>query len=321
MVASKVAVSAARQRRLRGRAWRETVSFYSFISPWLIGFVLLNIIPLVLGFLVSLTNFDGLNVDSVRFLGLRNYVRAFQDSEARHGLSRTAFYTALYVPIGLSLSLVLAGALNQEVRGRGAFRTLFYLPSVIPVAAGAWIWRLIADANVGLLNAALDAIRPGTAIQWLANYPTHVLVAFVVWASAGGGMVILLAGLQGIPKELREAALIDGATGLQSFRHITIPLLTPVLFFQLIMSLIGALQTMVQPMLLIPQPMGWNVPPPRDNRLYAAYTFFEIFSKARFGYGTALLWILFVLVLLLTLVVFRTSRYWVYYEVEQEGGR
>ena len=302
--------------RFRGRAWREAVSFYGFIAPWLIGFVLLSVVPLVFGLGISLTNYDGLNLDSVRFLGLQNYARALHDAEALFGISRTAVFTALYVPLALTFALFLAGLLNQDVRGRGAFRTLFYLPYVIPIGAAAWVWRLVADGNYGLLNALLHLLRPGTAVQWLANYATQVLVVFVVWTSVGGAMVILLAGLQGIPKELREAALIDGATPLRTFFAITVPLLTPVLFFQLVMNLIGALQTMVAPMLLIPQPMGFNVLPPQDNRLYMTFVSFEIFTKARFGYGTALLWILFLLVLALTLVVFATSRFWVHYEVE-----
>jgi len=305
-----------RGRRFRGRAWRETASFYAFIAPWLAGFVLLSVVPLVFGFVISLTNYDGLNLDSVRFLGFQNYQRALRDAEALFGLSRTGFFTAFYVPLVLLLALILAGLLNHDVRGRGAFRTLFYLPYVIPIGAAAWVWRLVADGNYGLLNALLNLLRPGTAVQWLANYATQVLVAFVVWTSVGGAMVILLAGLQGIPRELREAALIDGATPLRSFFAITIPLLTPVLFFQFVMSLIKALQAMVEPMLLIPQPMGFNVLPPQDNRLYMTFVYFEIFTKARFGYGTALLWILFLLVLALTLIVFATSRFWVHYEVE-----
>lgn len=309
-------VGSRRRSRFRGRAWRETASFYGFIAPWLIGFVLLSVVPLVFGFAISLTNFDGLNLASIKFVALRNYQRAFQDPEAIFGLTRTAYYSLLYVPTGLVLALILAGLLNQDVRGRGVFRTLFYLPYVIPVAAGAWIWRLVADGNYGLLNALLEVVRPGTVVQWLANYATPVLVVFVVWANAGGAMIILLAGLQGIPKELREAALIDGATPLRSFFAITVPLLTPVLFFQFVMSLIKAVQAMVEPMLLIPQAMGMSVMPPQDNRLYMTKVYFDIFTKARFGYGSALLWLLFVLVLALTIVVFATSRFWVHYEVE-----
>jgi multiple sugar transport system permease protein len=309
-------VPARRQPRFRGRAWREAVSFYAFIAPWLIGFLLLSVVPLVFGFGISLTNFDGLNLDSVKFVALSNYTRLLQDANALAGLSRTAVYTAFYVPLVLILALVLAGLLNQDVRGRSVFRTLFYLPYVIPIAAGAWIWRLLADGNYGLLNGLLDIFHHGTAIQWLANYATPTLVFFVVWSSVGGGMVILLAGLQGIPKELREAALIDGASPLRSFLGITVPLLTPVLFFQLVMDLIAALQAMVAPMLLTPQYMVKSSVVPSDNRLFMVNTYTEIFTKARFGYGSALLWVLFALVLVLTLIVFATSRFWVHYEVE-----
>ena len=304
--------------RFRGRAWRETVSFYAFVSPWLIGFLLLGLVPLALGFLTSLTNYDGFNLDHLKVKGLDNYLRAFRDGDVRYSLGRTLFFTALNVPLGVALALALALLLDQAIPARGLFRTLFYLPNIVPIVAAVWVWRIFVDQNFGLLNAVVGLVRPNTAIRWLVDYPTYVLLALTLWMGAGGGIVILLAGLQGIPAELKEAARIDGANAWQGFRAVTLPLLTPVIFFQLILSTIGSLQTLVPPMLLAGSALGTM--PPRANYLYNVHVYQQVFADLRFGYGTALLWLLFLVIVVLSALVFRSARYWVYYEVEPGGG-
>lgn len=308
-------------RRGFTRRQRKELAFYLFISPWILGFIFLTLTPLVLGFATSLTNFDGLNLPTLKFIGFDNYARALEDDEVAYALTRTAIFCLSAVPLGLVVSMTLAAMLNQDVKFRGAFRTILYIPYVIPVVAGTWAWKLMLDTNVGLVNAGLSAIRPGLAINWLADYATPTLVAYTTWAAAGGGMIIFLAGLQGIPAELREAAQIDGATTWRAFRSIVLPLLTPVIFFQLIMGLIGALQTFVQAILLAPTSAGGSTMetlPARPNMFLMAYDYVQIFGKNRFGYGTALLWILFAIVLALTLIVFISERYWVHYEVGSE---
>jgi multiple sugar transport system permease protein len=186
------------------------------------------------------------------------------------------------------------------------------------VVAGAWVWKIFVDPTGGLLNAMIGTVAPDANVRWLVEYPTVVLALFTIWGAAGGGMVIFLAGLQGIPTEYREAAMIDGASRLQVNRYITLPLLTPVIFFNLVMGLIGGLQILVQPMLLTPGVLAMHpgVIPPQDNYLYAVHAYTEIFVKQLFGYGAALLWILFAVVLGLTLLLFKTSRRWVFYGVE-----
>jgi multiple sugar transport system permease protein len=308
----------ARRRRLSSLSTRRTIAFYGFIAPWLVGFVLLGIIPLVVGLLTSMTNYDGMNVDTLKFLGLRNYGAAFQDKDMIFSLERTALWSALNTPMWICASFVLALILNQAGGGRDLFRTLYYLPSVVPVVATARIWVLFYDTNNGLLNGIISLFRPGTAIRWFSDFALFSLATISVWGGLGGGMVIFLAGLQGIPVELEEAALIDGANKLRVFRHVTIPLMTPVIFFQLIMALIGSLQAFALPMLIYGGGhMGST--PPRPVYLYVVHTYRHIFAFQRFGYGTALLWLLFVLILALTLVVFRSARYWVHYEEAVEG--
>ena len=302
----------------RRRGVRRAVTFYLLISPWLVGFLVLGALPLVAAFLMSLTNYDGLNLDYLRFVGVDNYTRALGDADAQYALGRTLLLMAVVVPLGLVLQLALALMVNQPIRFSNVFRTIFYLPYVIPVVAAVWIWKIFVDPTGGLLNALLGTVLPDTNVRWLVEYPTAVLAVLTIWGAAGGGMVVFLAGLQGIPAEFREAAMIDGASRAQVTRYITLPLLTPVIFFNLVMGIIVALQILVQPMLLSPGILGLSpgTVPPRDNYLYVVHAYIEIFTKQLFGYGSALLWLLFAVVLGLTVLLFKTSRRWVFYGVE-----
>ena len=302
----------------RRRSFRRAVTFYLLISPWLVGFILLGAVPLAGAFVMSFTNYDGLNLDYVRFVGVDNYARAFGDADAQYALGRTLLLMAIVVPVGLALQLALALMVNQPIRFSNVFRTIFYLPYVIPVVAAVWIWKIFVDPTGGLVNAAAGAVFPEANWRLLVEYPTAVLAVLTIWGAAGGGMVVFLAGLQGIPAEYREAAMIDGASRAQVTRYITLPLLTPVIFFNLVTGIIVALQILVQPMLLSPGILGLNpgTVPPRDNYLYAVHAYIEIFTKQLFGYGSALLWLLFAVVLMLTLLLFKTSRRWVFYGVE-----
>lgn len=310
-------MAATTNRRFRGRAWRETRSFYLFLAPWVIGFVLLGVFPLALGLFTSLSNYNGFNIDHLHFVGLDNYSRAFSDSEALTAMGRTVYFTAISVPLGAAVALGLAIMLNQNVPFRGGFRTIYYLPTTIPIVAVIWVWKIFLDQNFGLLNAGLGLIQPNLAIRWLVDYPTDALIILTLWMTVGGGMVIFLAGLQGVPNELKEAAQIDGAAPFRVFTSITFPLLTPVVFFQLIMGIIGSLQVLVAPMLLAGGSL--STVPPRENYFYLVHVYLQVFANQRFGYGTALLWLLFVVIVALSVVVFYSSRFWVYYEAE--GGK
>lgn len=311
------------ERHSMSRRTRETLWFYAFISPWLIGFVVLTFLPLLSGLFFSFTNFNGLNFDSLRFIGLHNYERAlFNDSNVWFSIQRTAIFLVLSVPIKLVFSFSIALLLTQGVYFRGIIRTLFYLPAMIPIVAVAWIWKLLMDQNFGLVNGLLSLVWPGTAVGWLTQYPIIVLVLLSVWIGTGGAMVVFIAGLQNIPKSLEEAAKIDGANLLQMYRYVTMPLLTPVIFYQLVLSIIFALQVFVEPM-LISYSTGTgggslSQLPPRDNYLFMVHIYSQIFVHRRYGYGSALLWILFVIIFALTFIVFKTNKYWVHYEVAQE---
>jgi multiple sugar transport system permease protein len=308
-------------KRGLNRAQRRALTFYLFITPWVLGLVLLGLVPLVLGILTSFTNYDGLNLATIKFLGLKNYTRAFEDPDVGFSLYRTVLWGLLNLPAWLLLSFGLALILNQDVKGRGFFRTAFYLPSLIPATAAVAAWWIILERNYGILNAAISLFRPGTAIGWLSDYALPGMTTIAVWTGLGAGMIIFLAGLQGIPGELVEAARIDGANTWQVFRHVTLPLMTPVLFFQLVLGLIGAFQQLNLPLLLTSAGQGVTSVPPRPIYLYMIHTYRQIFVSGRYGYGSALLWMLFILVVILTAFVFMTEKYWVYSEASVEEGR
>jgi multiple sugar transport system permease protein len=218
----------------------------------------------------------------------------------------------------LCLSFLLAYLLNNAIKGRGLFRTLFYLPSVIPLVAVAWIGRIMLTPSNGLVNQVIQLAFPGTAINWLSEYALYSLTSFAVWTGLGVGMVIFLAGLQNIPVELEEAALIDGATKLQSLRHVTIPLMTPVIFYQLILSIVAALQTFALPMLLAPSGGGntgtLSTPPTRSVYLFMIHTFQQAFGFQRYGYANALSWFMVVIIVVFTLLLFWSAPKWVHYD-------
>jgi multiple sugar transport system permease protein len=308
-----------RRERKSKRAQREARAFYLFVTPWLLGFLGLSLFPLVLGCVMSLTNYDGFNIATARFMGLQNYVRALQNTDMWMALKNTALYGMVTVPVGLVIGLLLAMMLNQAIQGRAFFRLLYYLPSILPLAGAIMAWRLMFSKDAGLVNALLSVFRPGTAINWPTDHFLLLLYLFAWW-NIGGAMVIFLAGLQGIPEELREAAKLDGATRFQVFRRITVPLLTPVIFFQLILGLIGSLQILDAAILIYGRAgMTGAITMPRDKYFYMVYNYSQVFDFQRYGYGVALSWLFFLIVLVLTLIIVATSRYWVYYEVSQEG--
>lgn len=289
-------------------------AFYAFVSPWLIIFVFLSLFPLLYGLYLSFTNFTGFNLSHLKFIGLDNYRTVFQDSDSMYALGRTLLITAITVPLSVFIGLLLAILLNLKVKGLSWFRTAFYMPSIVPVVSTVLIWKFIF-AGDGLLNDVLTKLHL-PAINWLGyDYASTSLIIMLLWG-AGGSLLVNLAGLKGIPADLYEAAEIDGATPLRKFFQVTLPLMTHILFFNLIMGIIATLQIYIQPILL--SGIKLLEPPIKPNYLYLVHAFQQIFAFQRFGYGLALMWVLFVAILLLTILVFYSSRYWVYYETEQE---
>ncbi|MPY55987.1 carbohydrate ABC transporter permease [Streptomyces spongiae] len=316
----------ARAGRPRGRRWKRypTWKFYAFVSPWVIGCLALTAVPMGYALLLSFTDFDGLS-GNWRWVGLDNYTTAFHDPVVWASLRRTGLYALIAVPLSLAGGLGLALLLNQRLRAMGVFRTIFYLPSVVPVVATALMFKLVFDRDTGLVNGILAWVGID-AVPWLIDpHAFTILIMLSLWG-LGGGMVIFLAGLQAIPAELLEAASVDGAGPLRRFWHITLPVLSPMIFFQLVLTLITTLQTLVQPLLLAPAVSGGAGGGATDathvqqgDFLYMVNVYAQFFSYQKYGYGAALLWILFLVILAVTAVVLRSSTSWVHYEVDQDG--
>lgn len=293
-------------------------TFYAFIAPWAVGFALLTAAPMVYGFVVSLTNFDG-SSPRFKWVGLRNYVEMFSDGDVWVAMLRTLAFAAIVVPLTVGGSLGLAVIINRRLRAVGLWRTVFFLPSVVPVVAMAIMWKLVFNKDSGILNAMLGVVGI-SPIGWLVD-PTvfYSLIILMLWG-LGGGMIIMLAALQGVPVELEEAAIVDGANRWTVFRHVTIPMISPVLFFQVVTGVIAALQVFIQPLLLTNSSGITNIGGvPDSTTLYMVQVYEEFFLRNRFGYGSAMLWVFFIIILGLTMVLLRSSKSWVYYEVDSEN--
>lgn len=320
---SPTAETAARPgaRRGRGRSLRtrRAWAFYVFLGPWTLGFLALTAFPLGYALWLSFTNSDGLSPNS-RFVGLDNYRELFSDPETIQSLVRTGVFTAITVPLTIVAGLFLAVLVNQPIRARGLFRTLLYLPAVVPPVGAALTFKLIFDRDSGAANGLLDAFDIN-GVTWLADpYARWVLITLTMWG-VGNVMIISLAGLQDIPRELHEAARVDGASPWQSFTRITLPLLSPVLFFQVVTGIIAALQTFAPLLIsLDPTPKGVSAVP-ESNYLFMINVFAQYFANGRYGYASALLWVLFAIIVFVTFLVFRLSKGVVFYSVEPESAK
>jgi multiple sugar transport system permease protein len=287
------------------RKRREAITFYLFISPWLLGFLFFTLGPMVLSLYSSFTDWDLLT--SPVWVGLQNYSDAFADALFYQSLKVTAIYTLLYVPLDLLGGLMLALLVNARMRGVRFFRTVFYLPTVFSGVVFVVVWLWMLNPRGGLINLALSQFGI-EGPRWLMD-PDLALYSLVMMSFWGWGrsMVIFLAGLQTIPGELYEAAAIDGANGWQQFYKVTLPLLTPTIFFNLVLSVIFTFQTFTSA--FVATDGG-----PLDSTLFLVlYIYRQAFQFLNMGYASALAWILFAIILVLTLVVVRSQRFWVFY--------
>ena len=287
----------------------EALEGYLWISPWVIGFLLFALGPIIASAYLSFTQYK--IAGSPVWIGLANYREAFfVDKQFWSSLSRTGYYSIALVTLGLSGSLIAAILLNQEIKGRAFYRALYYLPSLTPVVALALLWRWLLRPQVGLVNFLLSKVGvdgPG----WLAdsNWAIPALVVVGLWASIGGGrMIIFLAGLQGVPKELYESAQIDGANAIQRFLRITLPMISPVIFFNLILGVIGSFS--VFSIAFIATEGGPNY----ATWFYMLHLYYNAFSYFQMGYASALAWIFFVIIFILSFIQIKLSNRWVYYE-------
>ncbi|HLH73031.1 MAG TPA: sugar ABC transporter permease [Chloroflexota bacterium] len=296
------------------RPLRRHLEGWAFAAPWIIGFVVFTAGPMIASAVMAFMSWDMLTPP--RFTGLANFHTAlFGDPLVWHALKVTTTYALIAVPVNIVFGLALAMMLNSGIWGLRAYRTAYFLPSVLSGVAVALLWRWIFSNQFGLINLLLSYFGINGP-NWLgdANWALPSLILMNIWA-AGGGMVIYLAGLQGIPTDFYEAAEVDGADWWARLRHITIPLVTPALFFQLVIGIIQALQVFTQPYVMT-QGGPYNA-----TLFYVLYLYQNAFQFFQMGYASILAWILFFYILLLTLLVFRSGRSWVHYEGESRGGK
>jgi len=286
---------------------KQNLVGYLFIAPWLVGFLAFTLWPFLQSIYLSFTRYN--IVSSPKWVGTANYrMLLTQDELFWKSAWVTVKYAAISVPLAIVVGVLLALLLNANVKGITVFRTIFYLPSIVPTVATSVVFIWLLNPNIGLINQILKIFGiHGPA--WLSTAPwTFYSFVFMALWGVGGSMVIYLAGLKDIPLFLYEAATIDGASPIQRLRHVTLPMMTPVIFFNLVMGIIGAFQTFTQAYVITP---GGG--PEDSTYFYSLYLYNRAWKYLDMGYASAMAWMLFIVIIVLTGLVFRTQKRWVHY--------
>jgi len=290
---------------------REAVVFYLVVAPWVIGFLVFTVIPILYSIYISFTEWTMLS--SPQWVGLKNYREMINDSDITHSLWITTKYSVISVPLRLAVALFLAMLLNEATRLVGLFRTAFYLPSVVASVAIAVLWQWVLNPRFGPFNAFLGLFGIDGP-NWFSD-PDYALWALIIMSTwgVGGEMLIFLAGLKGIPQILYEAAEIDGANRFQRFVRITLPMLSPTIFFNLIMAVIGSFQTFDSAFVISTARAGAIGSPLKSTLFYMLYLYQSAFTNLRMGYAAAMAWLLFAVIVTATFLINRSAKRWVFY--------
>ena len=279
---------------------------YLFISPAIVGLLLFSLGPMLFSFITSFTEWNV--ISPMKIVGLGNYARLLKDPLVWKSLQVTGYYTLLTVPLITVVTFLVALLLNAKVPGISVFRTIFYIPSIVPAVASAALWMFIYNPMFGLLNSILKTLGlPPSNFIFSKEGVIPCLAVMAVWAS-GNTVVIYLAGLQGVSRQLYEAAEIDGANVFSQFKNITVPMMTPIIFYNVVMGIINAMQTFTQAYIMT------DGGPDNASLFYTLLLYRTAFKNSSMGYASAMSWVLFVIIALLTALVFKTSNSWVYYE-------
>ncbi|NLX36584.1 MAG: sugar ABC transporter permease [Chloroflexi bacterium] len=294
-------------------ARREALWAYGLISPWIIGFLIFTVAPMVTSFAMAFMEYNV--IQPARWIGGANYRNLTIDPLFWQSVKVTFTFAGMSLIPSLAAGLVLAMLLNAEIPGLSVWRTLYYLPSIIQGVPVAILWGFVFNKRFGVLNWALALFGikgPG----WLAS-PQWALPALAIMSlwGVGGGMILYLAGLQGVPTTLYDAAKVDGANGWHRFWKVTLPMISPVIFYNLVMGTIGTFQYFTNAYVMT------DGGPDYATWFYNLYLYRNAFYYSKMGYASALAWVLFLFVLLLTLLIFKSSAAWVYYEGQLKGGR
>lgn len=309
------AVPQRRRLRLSPLARREAAWGLLFLSPWLFGFAAFTVIPMVATLGFTFTNINLAQEEPLQFVGLKNYADLLSDGQVWDALGVTVKFALLSLPVAMVVPLSLALLLNNRyVRGSGPFRVLFFLPYVVPFVAGLLIWQGMLNSDAGWINQVLRFLGVQEPPNWLEDtgwiYPALVIIG--IWG-IGGGIIINLAGLKGVPTELYDAARIDGAGAWGTFRHVTLPMMSPVIFYLLVLGVVEVLQYFLVPLVL----KNGTGDPGGSTLFFNLYLYKTFFTFQNMSYGATLAWLLFGITLLVTLLLFWSSRRWVYYAGEK----
>lgn len=299
-----------RWRHLSARERRTFFQGLLFVSPWLIGFLAFTVYPLLFSFYISLTRYDLLRPPV--FIGLANYREIlFEDPTFWEVMFNTLYYVILGVPLSLAFAFLVANLLNTNIRGRSFFRAVMFIPSIVPAVATAMVWLFLLNIQYGAINGVLTALGL-PVIPFLSNpalaKPSLIMVA--IW-SAGNAVVIFLAGLQDVPRSLYEAATVDGANAWQQFWNVTVPMSTPVILFNMLIGFINAFNEFTLPWLIT------QGGPANSTQFYSLFLYRQAFQYLRMGKASALAWVLFLLIVVYSVFLFRSSARWVYYGGER----
>jgi len=294
-------------KRENGTIFRMQIKWgYFFITPCIIGLLVFSFGPMIFSLLMSFTEWNMINPP--RFIQLQNYSSMIEDPLVAQSLKVTIHYTVLTVPLITVIAFLLAMLLNSGVKGISVFRTIFYIPSIVPIVASSALWMFIYDPMFGLLNTIIKALNlPPQRFIYSTTGVIPGLSIMAVWA-AGNTVVIYLAGLQNISRYLYEAAELDGAGTVTKFMHITVPMMTPIIFFNMVLAIIGAMQTFTQAYVMT------KGGPANASLFYSLQLYRTAFALQRMGYASAMSWVLFIIIGFLTFLTFRTSDRWVFYE-------
>ena len=293
---------------MRSRRRRETGVGYLFIGPWLLCFLAFNLVPFIISFVLSFMDYNMLS--SPTFVGLANYVKLFTgDKLFKTSLGVTFRFVFIAIPLRLAFALLVAMILNRESKMVPVYRVLYYLPSILGGSVAVSVMWRYCFSKTGVLNTALQAIGIACNISWISNKDTALwsLILLFIW-QFGSPMLIFLSGLKQIPRSYYEAAECDGAGPLVRFFKITLPLLTPIIFFNLVMQMIGGFMVFSQAMIIT------DGGPMNRTLVYALYLYRQSFAYYKMGYGCAMAWVLMMIIGFFTLLVFRSSSAWVFYE-------
>jgi multiple sugar transport system permease protein len=312
-----IAAPRFRRFRLSPQDWRNIRTALPFIAPWIIGFLAFTVYPIAYSLYLSFTNYSGFG--DATAAGLDNYKYMWNDTLFWKSLYNTLYYTALAVPIGVVVAILLALLMNQNVREVAIYRAAFYLPSIIPLFALTFVFIVLLNPGFGFVDYVLGLVHL-PAVNWLGDaHWTKISIVLLAQLGAGGPALIFLAALRAVPSELYESARLDGAGPLRRFYKITFPLITPVILFDLIYGVVLGIQIFTPAFVLTGGTSGggaYTAGPDNSLLFYVYYLYKQAFQYSNMGYASAMAWVLFVIAVVLSVAIMRWSRAWVYYEAD-----